>query len=71
MFETLEARAARAAARLARRRAAALAEAMRAKLPGDLEVAADGGHVRLAGRGLGRRRALDAELRWTIAGSVL
>ncbi|HYI48672.1 MAG TPA: hypothetical protein VEX35_09420 [Allosphingosinicella sp.] len=71
MFETLEARAARAATLLARRRAAALAQEMRAKLPGEIEVAADGGDVRLSGPGLGRRRALDAELRWTIAGSVL
>jgi hypothetical protein len=71
MFEILEARAARAAARLARRRAAALANEMRGTLPGDIEVAAEGGQVRLSGHGLGRRRALEAELRWTIAGSVL
>ena len=71
MFETLEARVARAATRLARRRAAALAEEMRGKLPGDIEVEAGRGHVRLSGPGLGRRRALDAELRWTVAGSIL
>jgi hypothetical protein len=70
MFETLEARAARAAARLARRRAAALAEEMRAKLPGDIEVAADAVGVRLSGPALGRRRALEAALRWAIAESI-
>jgi hypothetical protein len=70
MFETLEARAARAAARLARRRAAALAEEMRASLPGDIAVAVDRDGVRLSGRALRRRRALDAALRWTIAGAV-
>ncbi|HVQ09366.1 MAG TPA: hypothetical protein VMS43_13115 [Allosphingosinicella sp.] len=68
MFETLEARAARAAARHARMRAAALADEMRAALPADIEVAADEKGVRLSGPALGRRRALEAALRWTISG---
>jgi hypothetical protein len=68
MFETLEARAARAAARRARMRAAALADEMRAALPAEIEVAADEKGVRLSGPAVGRRRALDAALRWTIAG---
>lgn len=70
MFETLEARAARAAARRARQRAAALADEMRAALPPDIRVEADLEGVRLSGPALGRRRALDAALRWTIAGTV-
>ena len=69
MFETLEARAARAAERLARRRAAALADEMRAALPPDIRVEADREGVRLTGAALGRRRALEATLRWTIAGA--
>jgi hypothetical protein len=68
MFETLEARAAQAAARRAGQRAAALADDMRAALPRDVRVAADDRGVRLAGPALGRRRALDDALRWTIAG---
>ncbi|HEV7661071.1 MAG TPA: hypothetical protein VGO55_14630 [Allosphingosinicella sp.] len=69
MFETLEARAARAATRRARQRAAALADEMRAALPPDIKVEADRESVRLSGLVLGRRRALDAALRWTIAGA--
>jgi hypothetical protein len=69
MFETLEARAARAAARRARQRAARLAEELRVALPPDIEVEADVGGVRLSSPALRRRRALDAALRWTIAGA--
>jgi hypothetical protein len=69
MFERLEARAARAAARRATARTAALAEALRAALPTDIGVGADGEGVRLSGPGLRRRRALEPALRWTIAGA--
>jgi hypothetical protein len=68
MFENLEARAARVAERRARQRAAALADEMRAALPSDIRVATDGKGVRLSGPALGRRRALEAALRWAIAG---
>ncbi|MEA3011473.1 MAG: hypothetical protein QOD42_18 [Sphingomonadales bacterium] len=69
MFETLAMRAARAAKRRADARAAALADEMRAALPPDIGVAADDGGVRLSGPALRRRRALEAMLRWTIAGA--
>ena len=69
MFETLVARAARAAKRRADARAAALADEMRAALPAEIKVEADEARVRLSGPALGRRRALEAALRWTIAGA--
>ena len=69
MFETLEARAARAAERRARERARALADAFGTALPEDIRAEAGAEGVRLSGPGLGRRRALDAALRWTIAGA--
>lgn len=69
MFETLVQRAARAAERRAEKRAAALAGAMRAALPAEIEVEAVDAGVRLSGPALGRRRALEAALRWTIAGA--
>jgi len=66
MFERLKARlereAERRAARQARRIAAALAEA----LPDDVRVAADEQGVRLSGRALLRRLALEPELKWTM-----
>jgi len=70
MFETLQARAARTAARRAGRHAAALADRMRAALPRDIEVEAQADGVRLSGPALSRRRALDGALRWTIAESI-
>jgi hypothetical protein len=69
MFEILVVRAAQAAKRRADERAAALADEMRAALPPDIKVEADEAGVRLSGRALGRRRALGAALRWTIAGA--
>ena len=67
MFETLMARvAARAndrAAEQARRIAARLAEA----LPRDVHARTDAEGVRLTGRGLKRRLALDPALKWTMA----
>lgn len=68
MFEPLTARAARAAERRARERAAALAEEIRAVLPGDIRVEAEAQGVRLSGRALRRRLALDSALRWTLLG---
>jgi hypothetical protein len=69
MFETLEARVMRAAARRARQRIAAVADKMRAALPSAIRVEADRESVRLSGPALKRRRALEAALRWTIAGA--
>ena len=68
MFERLEARAKRAAELRATDRKAALAEQLRAILPRDVSVEANGDGVVLSGPGLGRRAVLDASLRWTIAG---
>jgi hypothetical protein len=68
MFENLEARATRTAARRARQRTEALADEMQAALPAGIRVEADDNGVRLSGAALGRRRALEAALRWTIAG---
>lgn len=70
MFEALTARAAARAARRARARATALADALRETLPRGIEVTSDDDGVRLAGRGLSRRFALDARLRWTILGLI-
>ena len=69
MFENLEVRAARAAERRARERARTLADEMRSALPSDIDVVADDEGVRLSAPALGRRRALEAALRWTIAGA--
>lgn len=68
MFEDLEARAALAAATRAGARTQALAEALRALLPPEIEVETSAEGVLLSGLGLGRRFVLDAGLRWTIAG---
>lgn len=68
MFEPLTARAARAAERRARERAAALAGEIRAALPSDIRVEAEAQGVRLSGRALRRRMALDSALRWTLSG---
>jgi hypothetical protein len=69
MFETLMLRAGRATKRRADARAAALAAEMRATLPAGIRVEADEAGVRLSGPALGRRRALEAAVRWTIAGA--
>ena len=70
MFEALIARAAARAERRARAKAAALADALREMLPRGIEVTSDDAGVRLAGRGLSRRFALDARLSWTILGLI-
>jgi len=67
MFETLMARGARAAERLARDRAQRIAGRLADALPGDVRVATDGSGVQLSGRGLERRLARDPALRWAIA----
>lgn len=68
MFETLAARAERAA----RRRARALSTELAARIEGQrlrgLTVVVDEDGVRLSGRGLGRRFALEPALRWLIMG---
>lgn len=70
MFETLIARAHGVAERRAAARAAALAAALDDALPDDvtITVAADG--VRLTGRGLARRLALDPALKWAVAEAI-
>jgi DNA-binding transcriptional MocR family regulator len=70
MFEGLTARAAARAERRARARTTALADALRETLPRGIEVASDDAGVHLSGRGLSRRFALDARLRWTILGLI-
>jgi hypothetical protein len=66
MFESLVARG----AKLARRRAAArrerLAARLRERAPRGVEIGEEGERVTLAGRGLERRFAMDARLRWLV-----
>ncbi len=70
MFDTLEARAARAADARVTERTAMLAELLRAILPPGTSVEAGDEGVIVSGRGIGRRVMLDSSLRWTIAGLV-
>jgi hypothetical protein len=70
MFERLAARAKRAAEARAARRRAALAEELAGDLPAGVTVDLAGENVRLSGRGLGRRFALDAAWRRLIAKKV-
>ena len=67
MFERIEERIGRAALALARRRIATIAERLSGELPRGVaaEIAADG--VRLTGRGLRRRLALQPALRALLA----
>ena len=69
MFEALTARAERAARRRAEALSAALAERIEAERPPGVTVESAEAGVRLAGRRLGRRIALEPALRWLIAGS--
>jgi hypothetical protein len=64
MFERLVERVDALAERRARARAAALAERLQAELPRGIAAAADAEGVRLSGRGIVRRFALDPALRW-------
>lgn len=69
MFERLLARA----ERLARRRARAASAALAARIEGEglpgVTVEAEAAGVRLSGRGLGRRFALEPALRWLSMGA--
>jgi len=68
MFEMMEARVRRTAERRARERAAVLAEALRANLPPGIAAEAVDDGVRISGRSIGRRFAVEPTLRWLIAG---
>ena len=70
MFERMIERGQRLARERAGARRWALAERLRAELPRGIAVAEDERGVRLSGRGLGRRFALDASLKWLVAGLV-
>ena len=69
MFETLLERGAGMAERRCRARRAALAERLAAELPAGIAAEPVDGGVRITGRGLARRFALDPALRW-IAGRL-
>lgn len=64
MFERLAERVARMAARRAEERIADMAGRVAAELPPDIAAEAQAGGVRLSGRGLRRRFALEPALRW-------
>lgn len=68
MFGDLIARVERAAELRAGKHGAELAERIAAELPTGVAVEADQEEVRISGRGLGRRFALDPALRWLLAG---
>lgn len=68
MFERLTAAAAGLAGEAARRRRRALTEALREEAPAGVRVSEEDEGVALSGRGLGRRFALDAGLRWLVPG---
>lgn len=67
MFERMRARAMRAAEAKARARAAELGERMKAELPRGITIVVENGGIRLSGRRLARRFALDPALRWLTA----
>ncbi len=69
MFGRLAQRAEQVAATRAARRRERLAAALRAREAPGVAVSEEGERVVLAGRGLGRRMAMDAELRWLVAES--
>jgi hypothetical protein len=68
MFEKLMLHGAALAQKAARSRRAALAEALREEAPEGVRVSEEEEGVALSGRGLGRRFALDPELRWRLSG---
>ncbi|MEA3064046.1 MAG: hypothetical protein QOJ27_481 [Sphingomonadales bacterium] len=68
MFERLTERGAELAARAAQRRRSELAETLRGEAPAGIAVTEVEEGVVLSGRGLGRRLALEAGLRWLVAG---
>ena len=70
MFERLMLHGAALAQKAARRRIGALAEALREAAPPGVRVSEEEGAVALSGRGLRRRSALEAELRWLVPGQA-
>ena len=70
MFEGLEARVRVRAEQMARRRAALLAEQLKAEVPAGIAVEAADEDVRLSGRKLMRRFVMDRGLRWLIPGAA-
>jgi hypothetical protein len=68
MFETLMVRMARIAERRAAARAEEVAARLREELPGGVTAERVEGGVRLSGRALRRRPAIDQAIKWTIAG---
>jgi hypothetical protein len=64
MFERMAERVKRLAERCAEGRVLELTARLRAELPHGIDAEAAEGGVRLRGRGLGRRFALEPELRW-------
>jgi hypothetical protein len=67
MFERMIARAERAAAARARLAIRSLAERLRSETPQGMKITEEPGGIRLSGRALRRRLALDPVLRWLIA----
>ncbi|HYG48104.1 MAG TPA: hypothetical protein VD846_09200 [Allosphingosinicella sp.] len=68
MLERLMLHGAALACKAARARTEALAAALSEEAPEGVRVSAEEEGVALSGRGLGRRSALEAELRWLFAG---
>jgi hypothetical protein len=67
MFERLVRRAARLAKTRAAARREEMAERLRVAVPGGIGVDVAGETLVLSGRGLSRRMASEAELRWLVA----
>jgi hypothetical protein len=67
MFERIMKRAMRVAEARARAKTAELAERMRKELPQGIDVTVEDRGIRLLGRHLARRFALDPALRWLTA----
>lgn len=68
MFERLMLHGAALARKAAGERRSGLATELRDEAPEGVRVGEDGESVTLEGRGLGRRFALDSELRWLLSG---
>lgn len=70
MFEALVARIDRRSARRATELARDIAESLTVSMPASVSVLAEENGVRLAGRELVRRFALDPAVRWLVTGAV-
>jgi hypothetical protein len=68
MFERLMLHGAAMARRAAKGRRSALAAELREAAPEGVQVSEEEESIALEGRGLGRRYALEPELRWLLAG---